>query len=269
MECNDLISVVIPNFNNGKYIERCLESVLEQTYDHLEVIVIDDCSTDESSDIIKRYAASDKRIVPVFNTENVGVGSNRHNGIMMSKGRYLTTLDSDDIYISSDKVAREYALMQEKLASGLDNIIIFSRIVLLDANEKKIGLQNPVIKEEKILNDIVRRTCMIPRDFLFTREQYIRAGGFDMKIRIYEDWDLKIRLATENLFFYSGIDGIGYRRHGTGLSAVSPLDHIYWLGRIFIKNFHLLQSERLKTVRVFIRMLWRMLRNYLKKRFVK
>ena len=85
---------------------------------------------------------------------------------------------------------------------------------------------------------------MIPRDFLFTREQYDRAGGFDKKIRIYEDWGSENQVGgTDNLFFYSGIDGIGYRRHGAGLSAASPLNHIYWLGWIFMKNFHLLQTK--------------------------
>jgi glycosyltransferase involved in cell wall biosynthesis len=260
------ISVVVPNFNNGPYLESCLDSILSQDYANLEIIIIDDLSTDQSGEIIRRYAHLDQRLVPVFNERNLGVAVNRHNGIIRSRGDYLTTLDSDDVYLCPDKLSREYDVMQAKRSAGIPDAIVFSGITLLHADGRKIGAQNSNIQEGDILNSIVRRTCLIPRDFLFTKEQYLAAGGYSPGIPIYEDWDLKIRLARNNRFYYSGGDGIGYRRHGKGLSAASPLYHAWWLSRIFLKNFSLLRSDRMQTASIFGRLIMKMVKGHLKNR---
>lgn len=267
MSGREIISVVIPNYNNALYLQECLESVIGQSYKNLEILVIDDCSTDASAHIIRKYADRDNRIVPVFNAENIGVASNRHKGLLMARGSFATTLDSDDIYYRHDKLEKEYSLLKQKREADLVDSIVFSGIVLIDRTGKQIGRQHDVILEGAIMNEIVRRTCMIPRDFLFTREQYLAAGGFDSKIPIYEDWDLKIRLAKKNRFYYSGIDGIGYRRHGSGLSAASPLSHAGWLLRIFAKNYSLLEAERVKTAGMLLRLVAKMIRSHVRNRY--
>ncbi|MBA3005046.1 MAG: glycosyltransferase [Proteobacteria bacterium] len=269
MKQDRLISVIVPNFNNSLYLEECLLSVIRQTYKNIEIIVVDDVSTDHSAEIITDYSVKDHRIMPVFNVCNVGVAQNRHNAIMMSKGEFITTLDSDDIFFREDKLEKELACLLERKTSNGDSLIVFSGIVLIDSDGAIIGKQHANIQEGMLLNAIFSRTCMVPRDFLFTKEQYLKAGGFDNRIAIYEDWDLKIRLASENKFFYSGIDGIGYRRHGKGLSAISPLRHILWLHHIFVKNIGLLQSKRIKTVILFYNFLWKLFINHFRKRYQK
>lgn len=257
------ISVVVPNYNNRAYLSPCLESILAQDHGNIEVVVIDDCSTDGSGEIINEFTRRDPRVVPVFNARNQGVARNRHSGILQARGRYITTLDSDDLLLRPDKLRREYEVLQARESEGAGNAIAFSNIVLLRADGERMGVQNATIQEGDLLNAIVRRSCLIPRDFLFTREQYLAAGGYDPRFPIYEDWDLKIRLAKDNRFYYAGIEGIGYRRHGTGLSSASPLVHAWWLTRIFLKNFVLLRSERPQTLRIFTRLILRMVRNHL------
>ena len=97
---NPLVSVIIPVYNTQDNIIRCLESVCNQTYSNLEVIVIDDGSTDDSLNVINRIAANDKRIV-VLHQSNQGAGSARNYGLLVSKGDFLGFVDSDD-YISLD-----------------------------------------------------------------------------------------------------------------------------------------------------------------------
>lgn len=94
MESN-LISVIVPAYNIAKYLPRCLDSILNQTYSNLEVIVISDGSTDETNDIIKEYAEKDSRIVPVFK-ENSGVSDTRNKGLEIAKGDYIGFVDGDD-----------------------------------------------------------------------------------------------------------------------------------------------------------------------------
>lgn len=269
MEKNNTISVIIPNYNNELYLDMCLESVLAQSHKDLEIIIIDDCSTDNSQQIIKKIGENNQNIKAVYNPENIGVADCRHMGIMLSTGVFVSTLDSDDIYLRSDKLEKEFATMLTCMRAGRSNAIVFSGIVLLDAQGEVMSRPQGNVSQGFLLNEIVRRTCMIPRDFLFTKEQYVNAGGFDSTIPIYEDWDLKIRLAKNNQFYYSGIEGIGYRRHGTGLSSVSPLRHAYWLMRIFAKNYSLLETGRGKSLRMLSGVILKMVRNYVKNKYIR
>lgn len=96
----DLISVIIPVYNNENYIDKCLDSIIKQTYHNIEIIVINDCSTDNVEEIIMKYKNIDDRIIYLKNNQNIGVGATRNIGISISKGKYIYFLDSDD-YVES------------------------------------------------------------------------------------------------------------------------------------------------------------------------
>lgn len=110
---DDLISVVIPAYNNEKYIDKCLNSIINQTYGNLEIIIINDCSTDNTEEIILKYKNKDERILYLKNDKNIGVGPTRNRGIEVSKGRYIYFLDSDD-YIEPDCLEELYNAISEE-----------------------------------------------------------------------------------------------------------------------------------------------------------
>lgn len=239
------ISIIIPNYNNAKYIDDCLHSILNQTHKNIEIIIVDDCSTDASRDILDRYAKKYDFIRLVFNKTNQGVAKNRDKAISQATGDYITTLDSDDYYISNDKLIKELELVLNYKLEKKQNIIAFSNIMLVNEDKSKIGYQaNKNIVQGDIFDSIFTRDCMIPRDFLFTKDMYKNIGGFDFNIPIYEDWDLKIRLASMYHFYHVDLDGIGYRRHGQGLSSVGQKEHQKWLKYIVLKNFHLIINRK-------------------------
>ena len=91
-----LISVVIPVYNVEKYLSQCLDSVINQTYKNLEIICVDDSSTDNSLEILKEYAQKDTRIKIIKNEKNLGLGLTRNEGVKVAKGEYIHFLDSDD-----------------------------------------------------------------------------------------------------------------------------------------------------------------------------
>lgn len=105
-----LVTVVIPVFNAEKYLEECLQSVINQTYTNLEILVIDDGSTDSSFNIASRVAAEDRR-VHVIREENAGPGAARNRGLRSAHGEYLQFLDADDL-LADDAIhtAMEYAI---------------------------------------------------------------------------------------------------------------------------------------------------------------
>lgn len=103
----ELISIVIPVYNSEKYFERCLLSVINQTYKNIEIIIINDCSTDNVESIILKYKELDSRIIYEKNISNMGVGYSRNKGIDLSKGKYIYFLDSDD-YIKENTIELLY-----------------------------------------------------------------------------------------------------------------------------------------------------------------
>jgi glycosyltransferase involved in cell wall biosynthesis len=249
MKNNDLLSIIVPNYNNEKYLVECLDSILYQTYRPIEIIIIDDASTDGSKMILKKYAAQHAFINVIYNTMNQGVTKARDQAINLAKAVYITTLDSDDYYLDNHKLEQEINIIKQYQQQGKENIIAFSNIILVDEIGKKLNHQMKKIAEGDVFIQFFARSCMIPRDFIFTKKQYDAVGGFDFIIPLYEDWDLKLRLAYQNKFYYSGVDGIAYRRHGNGLSAVSDAQHIQWLTFIYEKNRALVASDQKRYIK--------------------
>ena len=93
---NDFFSIIVPCFNGQQYIHRCINSVISQTYDRFEVLVIDDGSTDSSYEILKKYSNKDKRIKLIKHKVNQGLASARNSGLNNSVGQYIAFLDIDD-----------------------------------------------------------------------------------------------------------------------------------------------------------------------------
>ena len=89
------VSVIVPVFNVEKYLRQCLDSILQQTYQNLEIIIINDGSTDGSDAICREYAGKDSRI-SYFAKENTGISDTRNVGIRQATGEYVTFVDSDD-----------------------------------------------------------------------------------------------------------------------------------------------------------------------------
>jgi hypothetical protein len=97
------------------------------------------------------------------------------------------------------------------------------------------------------LEDLLTRACLIPRDFIMSKEAYFLVGGYNASLWIREDWDLKIRLAKRFEFRYSGGDGTAYRRHAGGLSASSAAsigEWEKWLRIVFERNLSLVDPQR-------------------------
>ena len=107
----ELVSVIMPSFNTAGFIERSIESVLKQTHNNLELIIVDDCSTDNTDDVI-RPLLNDKRIKYIKNTENSGAAVSRNRAIAAAKGKWIAFLDSDDIW-EKDKLEKQIKFMTE------------------------------------------------------------------------------------------------------------------------------------------------------------
>ena len=106
-----LISVILPIYNVAQFLPRCIESVCSQTYDNLEIILVDDGSPDDCGDICDKYAEKDNRIV-VVHKQNGGLSDARNKGAEIANGEYITFIDSDD-YVTDTYVEYLYSLIEK------------------------------------------------------------------------------------------------------------------------------------------------------------
>lgn len=226
-----LVSIVIPNFNNAPYLQDCLLSILGQSYRNMEIIIIDDCSSDSSIRIIEEALRQDDRICLIRNSKNLGVSATKNIGLRKARGEFITTLDSDDVYLSSEKISSEV----EALKNYGPQYVSYSGVVWIDVHGKKIKeyISTNRKKEGDIFEGILTRSVPIPRDFMFDRCVIEQVGLFNESLVRYEDWDFKIRVSSVCKFVYAADEGIGYRKHDEGLSSVSRKNQLETMRRVF------------------------------------
>lgn len=225
------IVVIIANRNNARFLPQCLDSVFSQTLRPAEVVVIDDASTDNSREIISEYARK-REIKPIFNETPLGVAASRHKAIEHSVSEYITTLDADDYYHTPQKLAAEARVMT---ANPGRRRIAFSDVMRVGTNGEPLSLVSSRrrMREGELSFFIRHLSGFIPRDYLVSRADYLAAGGFNPSLRLYEDWDLKIRLSQRCTWHYSGVIGTAYRDNPLGLSKAPRKEHIRALRMIF------------------------------------
>ena len=108
---NDLVSIIMPSYNTSNYIEASIESVRHQTYENWELIIVDDCSTDDTDEVVRPFL-SDRRIRYLKNEQNSGAAISRNWALREAKGKWIAFLDSDDLWLP-EKLEKQVAFMEQ------------------------------------------------------------------------------------------------------------------------------------------------------------
>ena len=185
------VSVIIPCFNKGKYVTETINSVLAQTYKNIEIIIVNDGSTDNSSQIINQFITDKSNIKFIDNNENKGVVYSRNSAIDLSEGEYILPLDADDT------IEPTYI---EKAAKILDEN---KQIGIVYCKAKYMGTQNEEWKlPEYTQNTFLYKNCIFC-SALFRKSDFIRAGKYKENAeRSWEDWDLWLSFIELGLIPY-------------------------------------------------------------------
>lgn len=182
---SDLISIIVPVYNAEKYLKKCIESILEQTYTNLEIILINDGSKDTSKIICDEFAKKDDRIV-VIHKENEGVGRARNDGLDRATGKYIAFVDSDD-YIEKNAIEILYnTLIEKKVDCVKGNYDIITSTGVNQNTELKLDkkYEDDEIKEfvYHLLSERVRSFLWL----LLIKKEYIK-DRFNEELFLYED----------------------------------------------------------------------------------
>ena len=188
-----LVSVIIPTHNREKTIERAVDSVLNQTYKNIEIIIVDDCSTDSTLEVLKsRYGGFAN--VTIFQLErNSGACVARNKGIDLSRGEYIAFLDSDDAFLE-EKIEKQISALEK---SG--NKLCATSYWRIDASGKKKTIHVKTDGGDSLYNELL--FCnFITTGTLVGEAKIFKTERFDESLPRYQDWDLVLRLASNYEF---------------------------------------------------------------------
>jgi glycosyltransferase involved in cell wall biosynthesis len=211
-----LVSVIVANYNNAKYLSECFESVLKQTYGKYELIVVDDCSTDNSRDIIDLYEKQfEGRLKKIYQTVNLGAAASRNLALQRSSGDLIAILDSDDAF-ESVKIAAQVSLFQ----SDPDLVMCGTGSVWIESDGSKVA--GPYLYPES--DSELRRNLWSFRKFpahsslMFKRSAALKVASYDIRLVPAEDFDLMLKLSKIGKIASIASPLIYYRLHGGNIS---------------------------------------------------
>lgn len=205
---NPIVSVVITTYNREKLLTEAIESVLTQKFTNWELIIIDDASTDDTEEILKKYL-SDNRIKYIKIKKSKSISQARNSAWPHVKAKYVAILDSDDIWSDNLKLTKQIDFLEKNI-----NVVAVGSGALL-INEK--GDVTGQVKKPEFDKDI-RKDFFIKNPFLhssvvFRFESVLKSGGYDEKIKFGEDFDLLLRLGKSGLLYNFPEPMIKYRIH--------------------------------------------------------
>ncbi|MBF0511928.1 MAG: glycosyltransferase [Candidatus Omnitrophica bacterium] len=199
------VSVIIPTYNRGQYIQQALESVLAQTFHDYEIIVIDDGSTDNTQEILRRF----KGKIRSMRQDNQGISKTRNQAISRSNGQYIAFLDSDDYWVS-EKLEEQVRILDRHPHVGL----VYARMPIINEQGERIGMKPSGVCGRNF-KELLEVWGDLPTSTIMTRKEcFERAGLFDTSLCTMEDIDMWIRIARYyDLYEIENKVLAYYRRH--------------------------------------------------------
>ncbi len=226
-----LVSAIIPAYNAARFIEATLESILAQTYQNIEVIVVDDGSKDATPEIVRKFSDRDPRIT-LIQQANAGVAAARNRAIQSAKGEFVAPIDADDIWYPHKLEKQVQCFLEANSEVGL----VYAWSAHIDEDRGLTGGFNAGNREGRVLLDLVYRDFVgngsVP---LMRRSCLEQIGGYNKNLRERgaqgcEDWDIALRMAELYEFRVVPEILVGYRQSFGSMSS---------LGTVMQKSYNL------------------------------
>ena len=224
---NDVVSVLIPVYNASKHLETTIKSALAQTYRSIELVLVDDCSTDNSWEILNEYSNKHPNIACFRLAHNSGAAVARNQALKMAKGRYVAFLDSDDLWYP-EKIEKQLGLIKKENAA-----ICFAAIEIIDEKER-------LLKSKRSIPERVDYSFLLQNTVIATSSVVIdraKTGAFEMPlIRAGQDYATWLQLLRNGTIAY-GINEtlVKYRRREKSLSS-NKLESVQQVWLIQVRN---------------------------------
>lgn len=227
LKVNALISVIMPAYNAERYIEEGITSVLNQSHKNIELIIVNDCPTDNTLKLVENIAQKDKRVVVINNLFNLGCAESRNRALAIARGEYIAFCDSDDVW-AENKIEKQLNHIKEN-----DVDMVFTAYEMIDSSGKLIKYRN--VKEKISMDDLLRENSVIFSTTFF-RKGAIGNIRFNAQW-FHEDYIFLLECLQRGLAFV-GIDEylVKYRVHNQGRSfnKIGAAKHRWKIYREFL-----------------------------------
>lgn len=227
MKQEPLVSIITPLYNSEKFIKETLESVLNQTYKNWEMIIVDDCSSDRSVEIVEKYQQKDERIKLLKNKKNLGGAGARNRGIESARGKYIAFLDSDDLW-KNNKLEKQIIFMEK-------NNVLFSY-----SNYERIGENGERLNiYSKIINKITYKELLYQNIIgCLTAVYNVEKLGkiFMPNIRTGQDYALWLEILKKAEIAYGINENLAYyrvRKGSLSKNKVRKIKNLYKMYRVY------------------------------------
>lgn len=215
---NKLISIVLPTYNGSKYIKEAIDSIINQTYKNWELIIVNDCSTDNTLEIANEYSAKDLRIRVVSNEVNQKVAQALNNGFREAKGEYFTWISDDNRFKAN---ALEYMANLLDKNTGFDFATCAYEII--DADGNFTGRTYSYSSKHAVMGDLLYKNN-VNACFMYTKELAQKVGGYDSAFPLANDYDYWIRASLKGNILYDDKVIYEYRSHTNNLTFLKRED---------------------------------------------
>jgi glycosyltransferase involved in cell wall biosynthesis len=227
-----LVSVVMANYNMGAYVGSAIQSICEQTVRNIEIIVVDDGSSDESWKVICDAAASDSRIVPIRQA-NAGQASAKNAGVRVARGDYIGFCDADDLW-KPNKIEDQLNPFEDPTVG-----VVYTDLCVIDQEGRQTGQSNVVPVSGWVLQTLFFRNFVPFSTAIVRKSAFDECGLFNEQYRMGIDWDLWLRIARKYQFVHVRAWTTAYRSWD-GQMSKNWRGRYEWVTRImtdFLREF--------------------------------
>ncbi len=208
-----LVSVVLPTYNGARYLAESVQSVIAQTFQDWELIIVDDCSTDETPQIIEHFVQQDPRIRSIRHETNRKLPAALNTGFADARGEFFTWTSDDNLFARS-ALSEMYDLLVDQPATD----VVYCDLTIIDSEGNVTGTR-PLCSIERIVYGNIVGAC-----FMYRRAVHHALGGYDEDFYLAEDYDFWLRAATQFRLAYLNRNLYFYRSHGQSLSTTRAAD---------------------------------------------
>jgi len=220
-----LVSVLMTTYNRAAYLSQAIDSLVSQTFNDWELVVVDDCSQDNTALIINEYQKIGLVIKYIKNEKNLGIVQSRNLALSLCAGKYVAILDSDDVWTDKQKLRKQVEIMENNselvLCGGMAKVI--------DEDSREIGKIIYQEKDKEIRKKILLRNQFIHSAVIYRKKIAEMIGGYG-GYGVGEDYDLFLKLGLKGKFLNLPDFLLNYRRHPSGIT---------WKNRVFSAKEHL------------------------------
>lgn len=211
------VSIILSTYNRAGFISNAIESVLEQSFSDWELIVVDDGSTDNTEEVVKKY-----NVIYSKSPENIGIARNSNRGLRIAKGEYIAIIDDDDRWIDKDKLTKQVDFLDK----NPDYMAVGGGIVVIDKDGKEMFRYLKPETDEKIRDKMLFDNTMANSTTVFRHSTAEKVGLYDESLRYSADRDFFLKLGLEGKLYNFPEYFANYTMAGQNTSIVKMKEHL-------------------------------------------